>query len=352
MKKIAIIIVLIIVLILSACIVWRTTQKPKSQQKQLTLYGNVDIRTAQLAFDGEALVTVMNAEEGTRVKSGDVLATLDASRIKAELDEARANVSVQEAVARRMENGMRKQEIEQARARVASAEALLANAQQDLIRITETTASGASSQQLFDGAKAQVSVKQAELEEMKQALSLALEGSRQEDIDEARSRLEESRAHVKLLEDRLADTELRAPFTGTIRSRLMEPGDYAIRGRTAYTLAMTDPKWIRAYVPEPSLGRVRLGARAWITSDSFSGKVFDGWVGFISPIAEFTPKSVETTDLRTQLVYEVRIYVKDPQDQLRLGMPTTVIVGEESTPSASPVLTVQAGIAPVDPNKE
>ena len=125
----------------------------------------------------------------------------------------------------------------------------------------------------------------------------------------------------------------------------MEPGDYATRGRAAYTLAMSDPKWVRGYVSEPDLGRVRPGARAWVTSDSFKNKTFDGWVGFISPVAEFTPKTVETTDLRTQLVYEVRIYVKDPEDRLRLGMPTTVVVDEASSPSTLPVPTTQSDSA-------
>jgi HlyD family secretion protein len=127
----------------------------------------------------------------------------------------------------------------------------------------------------------------------------------------------------------------------------MEPGDYATRGRAAYTLATSDPKWVRGYVSEPDLDRVRLGARAWVTSDSFENRVYDGWVGFISPIAEFTPKTVETTDLRTQLVYEVRIHVKDPEDQLRLGMPTTVVVDEVLSPSTAPAPTTHPGLAAI-----
>lgn len=346
MSKRAAILPLLAILAIAAAAAWWRFGNSAAEPGPLTLYGNVDIRTAQLAFDGEAIVTAMRVEEGARVRPGDVLATLDDSRIRAELQEARAQAAAQEAAVRRLETGTRKQEIEQARARVASVEARLANADQNLRRITAAAATGASSQQDLDAAHAQVRVEDAALNEARQALALALEGFREEDIQEGRARLEASRARVRVLQDRIAHTELLAPSAGTIRSRLMEPGDYATRGRVAYSLAITDPKWIRAYVPEPSLGRVRHGARAWVTSDSFPSRTFQGWVGFISPVAEFTPKPVETTELRTQLVYEVRVYVKDPGDELRLGMPTTVIVDEASPPAASPAWSTQPASAP------
>ena len=104
--------------------------------------------------------------------------------------------------------------------------------------------------------------------------------------------------------------------------------------RPIFILALTDPKWVRAYVPEPQLGRINLGMKARIFSDSFPGQPIDGWVGFLSPVAEFTPRAVQTEDLRTQLVYEARIMVNDEKDRLRLGMPVTVIINENETPEA------------------
>ena len=94
--------------------------------------------------------------------------------------------------------------------------------------------------------------------------------------------------------------------------------------KPVYSLAITDPKWIRAYVSEPDLGKVQPRMKASIMVDSFPDQRFEGWVGFISPVAEFTPKSVQTSELRTSLVYEVRVFVSDPTDVLRLGMPATV----------------------------
>jgi HlyD family secretion protein len=94
----------------------------------------------------------------------------------------------------------------------------------------------------------------------------------------------------------------------------------------AYVLALTDPVWVRAYVSEVDLGKIHQGMAAKVRTDSFPGKTYDAWIGFISPTAEFTPKSVETTDVRTSLVYQIRVYVKNPENQLRLGMPATVII--------------------------
>jgi len=94
--------------------------------------------------------------------------------------------------------------------------------------------------------------------------------------------------------------------------------------KPVFSLAVTDPKWVRAYVTEPDLGKVRSGMAASVMVDSFPSRRFEGWVGFVSPVAEFTPKAVQTEELRTSLVYEVRVFVKDPSDELRLGMPATV----------------------------
>jgi membrane fusion protein PltH len=122
----------------------------------------------------------------------------------------------------------------------------------------------------------------------------------------------------------LSDAQLKAPMDAIVRTRLMEPGEMASPQKAVYSLAIIDPKWIRAYVSETDLGKVHPGMKGLIAVDSFPNRRFEGWVGFISPIAEFTPKIVQTDELRSTLVYEVRVFVKDPSDDLRLGMPATV----------------------------
>lgn len=122
----------------------------------------------------------------------------------------------------------------------------------------------------------------------------------------------------------LSQATLVAPQDGVIRSRLMETGDMASAARPVYLIGLSDPKWIRAYVPESRLGELREGMEADVYVDSFPNEAIQGKVGYISDTAEFTPKSVQTEELRTSLLYEVRIFVDDEENRLRMGMPATV----------------------------
>jgi HlyD family secretion protein len=157
-------------------------------------------------------------------------------------------------------------------------------------------------------------------------LDLAVLGPRKEDIAENEARLRANEAQAALLQQQLGDSQLLAPTDAVVRTRIMEPGEMATPQSPVFSLAITDPKWVRAYVSEPDLGKLNYGMSATVAVDSFPKRRFDGWIGFISPVAEFTPKAVQTEELRTSLVYEVRVFVKDPGDELRLGMPASVYV--------------------------
>jgi HlyD family secretion protein len=164
----------------------------------------------------------------------------------------------------------------------------------------------------------------AKVDATQKALDLLIAGSRVEDIAQAEAQLRGTKAQLDLLRKQLADAELKSPENGIIRSRLMEPGEMASPTRPVFSLAVLDPKWVRAYVSEARLGHVRIGMDAKVRVDSFPGRDLEGWVGFISPVAEFTPKTVQTEELRPSLVYEVRVFTKDPDNILRVGMPATV----------------------------
>lgn len=168
------------------------------------------------------------------------------------------------------------------------------------------------------------------------ALDLLVAGSRKEDIAQAEAQVRASNAQLALLKVQLSDAELKSPVDGIVSSRLLEPGEMASQTRPVFSLAVADPKWVRAYVSEPQLGRIRPGMTAQVAIDSMPDSPFEGWVGFISPVAEFTPKTVQTEDLRTSLVYEVRVFAKDPQNILRLGMPATVRLQSSVTSEADP----------------
>jgi HlyD family secretion protein len=176
----------------------------------------------------------------------------------------------------------------------------------------------------MDSAKAAQDAAEAKLAVNQKALTLELVGPRREDIAQAEAQLRADQAQLALLQQQLKDADLAAPLDAVVRSRIVEPGDMSSPQKSAFTLAITDPKWVRAYVADTDLGSVREGMSATVSVDAFNAQRFQGHVGFISPVAEFTPKSVETTELRSSLVYEIRVFVTDPDDVLRLGMPATV----------------------------
>jgi HlyD family secretion protein len=163
-----------------------------------------------------------------------------------------------------------------------------------------------------------------------------VKGPRQEDIDAARAAYEASVAAVALAQREYDDTKLYAPSDGVVEDRILEPGDMASPSAPVFTIALPSPLWVRAYVPESDLGHVRLGMMATVETDSYPGHVYHGWIGYLSPTAEFTPKTVETPELRTALVYQLRVYVCDAQGELRLGMPASVHIDVAQAASAVP----------------
>ena len=298
-----------------------------SNDTEFEIYGNVDLRQVDLAFPNSQRIVEVSVHEGDRVKRGQVVARIDTSRLQPQVAQAEAEAAALQNVAARLHNGSRPEEIAQAKANLRSAQADATNAAaqyQRLKLLSEQSGGGAVSQQDMDNARAAQEVADARVEVNQKTLELTILGPRKEEIAEAEARLRGSEAQVEILRRELADAQLIAPVDAIVRTRIMEPGEIASPQRPVLQLAITDPKWVRAYVSEPDLGKLQPGMEATISVDSFPDRRFDGWVGFISPVAEFTPKAVQTPELRTSLVYEVRVFVKDPQNELRLGMPATV----------------------------
>lgn len=324
---------LIVVIALIAGAAWWLTRR-ESASGELIAYGNVDLRQVQLSFNNSERIAAVLVQEGDRVRKGQLVARLDTRRLEPQVAQAEAQVAAQRQVVQRLRSGSRPEEIAQARANVESANADAVNARLQYERIksaAEMSAGRAVRQQDVDSAKAAMQVAEAKLTVNQRALELAVIGPRKEDIAEAEAQLRANEAQLALLRQQLVDAQLLAPIDAVVRTRVLEPGDMASPQKTVFTLAITDPKWIRAYVSEPDLGKLHPGMAASVAVDSFPNRRFEGWVGFISSVAEFTPKSVQTEELRTSLVYEVRVFVKDPSDQLRLGMPATVYLSLEQT---------------------
>ena len=316
----------------------RIGKNPAKPQNQLALYGNVDLRQVELSFNNSERIAEVLVQEGDRVTRGQVLARLDTNRLRPQAAMEQAAVEAQRAVVEKLHRGSRPQEIAQAAANVASARADRVNAEQQWKRqvaLAELTTGRAGSQQDLENAKAALDSAQARLVVAEKSLDLSTLGPRKEDIAQAEAQLRAEQAKLEISQRQLADSELVSPSDAVVRSRLLEIGEMVSPQRPVFNLAIADPKWVRAYVSEPDLGKIRTGMKASISADSFPGRSFSGWVGFISSIAEFTPKAVETEELRSSLVYEIRVFVNEPQDQMRLGMPATVYL-ELLPPTSNP----------------
>lgn len=388
MRRVLLIVIVLGGLAVVAGLVWRQNH-PAEQDGQLVVYGNVDLRQVLLAFNNSERIAEVLVQEGDHVKKGQLVARLDTSRLEPqlaqaearvaaqqqvvdrlhagsrpeEIAEARANVAAQQQVVDRLHAGSRPEEIAQARANVFTATADVENRRANYKRAEPLVGNGTVTQEEFDSIRAaladaegkldyaqqaldlaiagprkeDIAEAEAKLAALQQVLDLAVAGPRKEDIAEAEAQLRVAQAEARLIQQQLADARLFAPADTVVRSRIMEPGEMASPQKPVFSLAVIDPKWVRAYVSEPQLGYVHPGMKAKVAVDSFPDRRFTGWVGFVSPVAEFTPKAIQTEELRTSLVYEVRVFVEDPQNELRLGMPATVYLqtgSEGSSPGA------------------
>lgn len=270
-KKIIFLILVLILGVLGGYLFYKNNTQ-KEEPTELVLFGNVDVRLVDLGFRVKGRVDKLQYEEGDLVHKGDLLATLDKQPYEDLMKEAEAVLN-----ARKVE--------------FANSEVILTRRQDLLI-------DGGVSQEDYQNAMYSKDVKIANIKQAEASLGVA--------------------------KTNFYDTEIYAPSEGTILTRIKEPGSVVREADPVYTLSILDPVWVRAYVTEPNLGLIYPGMKADIYTDTTKLPVYTGHIGFISPISEFTPKTVETLELRTDLVYRLRIIVDNPDHYLKQGMPVTV----------------------------
>jgi HlyD family secretion protein len=299
---------------------------------ELVLYGNVDIREVTIGFRVAGRLAQLNADEGDAVRAGQELARLDLTPLQLELDEAQANAA---ALGRRLallQSGNRPEDIAQSLAAVEERRALLKNAEDLLGRQERLRGTGAVAERVYDDALAARDAARARLEASEQALAEQRRGYRAQEIAEAQANHTRALAMAAESAQRLADAVLAAPADGVVLTRAVEPGAILAAGAPVFTLSLRAPVWARVYVSEPDLGRFAPGRAVLLYTDSHPERPYHGRIGFVSPDAEFTPKNVETPELRTALVYRARVVVTDADDALRRGMPVTVRLAGAGAP--------------------
>lgn len=321
--KTRLIVMIVAIVVAGFLLFW--LQRDSGDEDVLHLYGNVDIREVELSFRQPGRVVEMVFDEGDSVVAGAVMARLDAEPYREKVAAAEANLRAAMAELDKLRSGNRPQDVAQARERVRQIQATMLDAESNFKREDSLLKSGVTSQRTADAARTARNQASANLAAAKAALSLATAGFRSEDIAAGEAQVAAAKAVLAQAQTALADTELVAPNDATILVRVREPGSMVNSAAPVYSLSLRDPVYVRAYVSESNLGRVAPGAKVQVFTDS-STKAYQGQIGFISPRAEFTPKTVETTDLRTDLVYRVRVVVSDADQGLRQGMPVTVDV--------------------------
>jgi HlyD family secretion protein len=292
--------------------------------EELVLYGNIDIRQVSLAFRVGGRIDDARVDEGDVIKRGDLLARLDNDIYDHSVRLGEANVAALKATHEKLVAGPRQTEIAQAQATHDASIADLENASLAYDRARRLRPQGTISEASLDEATAARAMAAARADMTKQALAFLEEGSRSEDIAAAAAQVKAAEAALLTARSSLADTELRAPNDGVILSRIKEPGAIVSPSDPVYVLSLSAPVWVRSYIGEADLGRIHPGMKVKVASDTNPGKSYDGTIGFISPVAEFTPKSVETPELRTDLVYRLRVVIDAPGQDLRQGMPVTL----------------------------
>lgn len=332
MKKIIIagIVVMVVIVVITA---YWAMNKDEDSVNELTLYGNVDIRQVSLAFEGSGRIKALNVQEGDRVQEGQVLAVLDTQALDIQSKQAQAQLVVQQQAVDEQDAGTRPEEIAQAKAQVVSVQAQLDKATKDLQRyqaLFNSTGGKAISKQEIDGAQSNVNTAIASVKERQANLVLLEKGARKEDRTAAKAQVDVTKANLDLMQYKIAQSQLRSPVNAVVRARLQEVGDMTTAQKTVYTLALTNPKWVRVYANEADLSEIKIGSTAQVIRDSKPSQPIQGTIGYISSVAEFTPKTVQTEDIRTTLVYEVRVYVQDLNDQLKMGQPVTVKMAKAS----------------------
>lgn len=346
--------------------------------------GNIELTEVAIAFQSPGRLAELLADEGDEVHRGDIIARLDTDELEEQVERARAVLAIAESRLRELESsitlrneqiagetmraqaeldralaaleelraGVRPQEIEAAEAMVASAQSEFSRAESDWERAQDLHEDEDISTAQFDESRARYEVASARLRETQQRLALLQEGARREDVqaaeaDVARTRanmrlaqagllevarmreetgsreaeIRQAEAEVAIAETRLSNAVATSPVDGVVLVKAAETGEVLPTGMPVVTIGDLSRPWLRAYIGETDLGRVRLGAEVPVRTDSFPGKTYAGRVSFISSEAEFTPNQIQTDQERVRLVYRIKIDIENPNGELKSNMP-------------------------------
>lgn len=324
MKRIAL--VLVLVAALSLLGIWFFWRSHPGNQHVLKLSGHMEATETNLGFKVPGKIAAIHFEEGQEIKAGESVAELESQDLRRELEAAQARVAAARSNLAKLEAGYRPQEVAQAQAAVAQAQADYDDKALDFRRMQNLYERKVIAASTRDRSQAAYLMAKEALRRARENHDLMKSGYRQEDIDAGRAEFQQAQANLELAQTRLGYATITSPVTAVVLARPMEPGQVAAVGATVLTLGDLDHIYFEGYIPETDLARVRYEQKAEITTDTYPGKKYRGWVSYIAAKAEFTPKSVETFKERVTLVYRTKIQTENPDHQLKPGMPAEAVI--------------------------
>ncbi|MCG3682866.1 HlyD family efflux transporter periplasmic adaptor subunit [Aliarcobacter butzleri] len=298
-------------------------------ENNLTFYGNIDTRTVNVGFRFLGKIENITKDEGEIVKKDEVLVKLDTASLEKSLEELNEKIFASKLELSKLQTGYRQEEILEAKAAMEEAIENLNKTKDTYNRQTNLFKTKSTSEENFTISQLNYKQALATLDKAKALYELRKNGYRDEDIKIQESNLKSLEIQAEKLKIDLNDSVIKAPVDGVILTRFKEIGAITNAGESILEIAKTDEFWVRAYIDEKNLGNIKPGLKMSIQTDSRSEN-YEGVIGFISPVAEFTPKNIETQELRADLVYSFRVIVKNPDDKIRQGMPVTLKIAQNN----------------------
>ena len=298
-------------------------------ENNLTFYGNIDTRTVNVGFRFLGKIENITKDEGKKEKKDEVLVKLDTASLEKSLEELNEKIFASKLELSKLQTGYRQEEILEAKAAMEEAIENLNKTKDTYNRQTNLFKTKSTSEENFTISQLNYKQALATLDKAKALYELRKNGYRDEDIKIQESNLKSLEIQAEKLKIDLNDSVIKAPVDGVILTRFKEIGAITNAGESILEIAKTDEFWVRAYIDEKNLGNIKPGLKMSIQTDSRSEN-YEGVIGFISPVAEFTPKNIETQELRADLVYSFRVIVKNPDDKIRQGMPVTLKIAQNN----------------------
>jgi HlyD family secretion protein len=315
------ILIAIFVVIIAGILYALIIQNKKEGNDFIKVSGNIETTEVNVGFKISGRIVSRFFEEGDWVDQGKVLAKLDDEDLRNRLEVARATLMSAQARLSKLLAGSRPEEIREAEAAVNQAKSDLENKRSHYERMKPLFERGVIPRDTLDNAEAAFKIAKAAFERAMETYLLVKEGPRKEDIDDARAQVEQTRATVKLNETQLGYTTLYSPISGVVLVKSGEIGEVVNPGTSIVTLADIENVWLKAYIPETDLSKIKWGQEVLVTTDLRPKKEYKGKISFISSQAEFTPKSIQTEKERVTLVYRIKVDIQNRDRELKPGMP-------------------------------